>query len=232
MDGELQNLIRNEANKLHDRGDRLDLAALVEIASEKTQVTARLINDLALSLSHANELGRPDLLIDFASQLATALRPARVLDPFVATPALLSAAVESSQGNKGLGFIVNHDMCELANRLPDQVSWRLGDFATASEADVGDAVDLIISSPPLGLMTRTPLEPGEPSYFKREYADLLLSRALPHLTDHGIAVVVVADGFFWSETRLKFRDELAERGFFLNAAIAISGSLKPLRGRR
>jgi hypothetical protein len=227
VDQELTEIFWKSIDAARNRGERPDLLTFVNETASQRRLTPSEFNGLASRLAGAGTFTIAPFLADFVGGLATHLRPAIVFDPCVENPVLLDAALRGSdRASSGLGLVRRHDTLDLFQKLDSRADWQFSD-SSALENGLPVMFDLVVSAPPMAMRTTLPLADGEPPYFRREYADLVISRSLSHMSPSGVAAYLVTDSFLWNDKRTTQRRQLADQGFFLNAALSVVGGFEP-----
>ena len=107
-------------------GPSIDFALLVDIAADVAPLSWRDAAELARSENGEVEAARPMQLLEFVAELAHALGPNSVLDPWVGAPTVLAAAHEASGSVRSCGLVQLEPLWTAARRIAP-LDWRLGD---------------------------------------------------------------------------------------------------------
>ena len=224
MDRETAERIWNSVDATRDR-EEIDLFSVVQIAAPMIgDLHWRDVAELALRLRR-EESARPIQLLEFIAELARALRPDSILDPWVMAPTILAAASETSESSRNCGLVKGEGLWKAAQRIAP-LDWRLGDPLVLLRDLPPECFDLMLIGPPFGGRGQVSPVSGDPSG-RVELEDLVLWRAARMMSDRGAILFHTTDNFFWAKVRRRLWTELAQRGLYPRAVISIDPALTP-----
>jgi len=223
MEPERLSRIWQEAERARDRAS-IDLPLLVGVAATLGPVTWRDAAELALH-ERGDETRRPLPFLELIAASVKALRPASILDPWVATPTILTAAHDASKSARSCGLVPDDRLWDVAKCIA-RLDWRCGDPFLLLHDLADERFDLVLATPPAGMRGAVNREPGDPGG-RVDCADLVLWRAVPLVTEGGHVLFHTMDNFLWSKTRRRLWPELAERGLHPHAVVSIDQALAP-----
>lgn len=203
----------------------LDFAALIDVAAEMVgPLSWRDAAELALRLRR-EEAAQPMQLLEFVAELAQALRPNSVLDPWVVAPTILVAAHEASGSSRNCGLVRRESLWRAAQRIAP-LEWRLGDPLLLVRDLSPERFNLLLVAPPIGRGDQVAREPGDPRW-RIDFEDLVLWRVARMVADHGAVLFHTPDNFFWAKSRRGLWPGFAERGLHPRAVISVDPALAP-----
>ena len=165
-------------------------------------------------------------LLEFVAELAHALGPNSVLDPWVGAPTVLAAAHEASGSMRSCGLVHMERLWTAAQRIAP-LDWRLGDPLFLLRGLSHERFDLVLAEPPFGWRFPADLtEPDDPRG-RVDISDLVLWRVAPMVADHGAVLFHTPDDFFWAPPRRRLWPQFAERGLYPRAVISVDPALAP-----
>lgn len=223
MDRDKLNEIWREAERLRDRRP-VDLSVLVDVAGVLGPVTWRDVAELALH-ERGSEVARPLHLLEFIAELARALRPETLLDPWVATPTILAAAHAESGSARSCGLVWNERLLDIGQRIAP-LDWRRGEPLRLLRDLADERFDLVIAAPPAGLRLPVDRVPGDPGG-RVDVSDLILWRVGRLLAEGGHVLFHTADSFFWAQTRRPIWRDIAEYGLHAQAVVSVERGFGP-----
>jgi hypothetical protein len=216
--------IGQKAERMRDQGRPIDLSVLVGLAAELGPVSWRDAAELAVQ-DRKSEAGRPLYLLTFIAALASSLRPASLLDPWVTAPTVLAAAHEATASTHSCGLVWNEQMWEVAQRIAP-VDWRLGQPMHLLRELADERFDLVLAAPPVNMRLPTDREPDDPAG-RVSTEDLVFWRAARLISDGGHVLFHTADSFFWAEARRRLWPQLAQQGLHPQAVVSVDRGFGP-----
>ena len=206
-------------------GPSIDFALLVDIAADVAPLSWRDAAELALG-ERGVEAARPMQLLEFVAELAHALGPNSVLDPWVGAPTVLAAAHEASGSVRSCGLVQLEPLWTAARRIAP-LDWRLGDPLSLLRGLSHERFDLVLAEPPYGWRFPADLtEPSDPRG-RVDISELVLWRVAPMVADRGAVLFHTPDDFFWAPPRRRLWPQFAERGIHPRAVISVDPALAP-----
>ena len=148
MEPERLSRIWQEAERTRDR-DSIDLPLLVRAAASLGPVTWRDAAELALH-ERGDETRRPLPFLELIAASVKALRPASILDAWVATPTILAAAQDASKAERSCGLVPNDRVWDAAKCIA-RLDWRFGDPLLLLHDLANERFDLVVAAPPGGM---------------------------------------------------------------------------------
>jgi hypothetical protein len=172
------------------------------------------------------QLSPPRHLVEFLAQLAAGVDARRVLDPFVSSPTVLAACVETVNPERALGLVPN----ELGRRTAEVLNvsdaeWRVGE-PLEQLGRVDEQFDLIVGLPPLAHRPRRQaarLTGGDS--VRGEYAWALLVEAAPRLADEGTLALLTTEAIHWRRDARELQLALSKRELHLSAVVSVGAVL-------
>ena len=206
-------------------GPSIDFALLVDMAADVAPLSWRDAAELALG-ERGVEAARPMQLLEFVAELAHALGPNSVLDPWVGAPTVLAAAHEASGSVRSCGLVQLEPLWTAARRIAP-LDWRLGDPLSLLRGLSHERFDLVLAEPPYGWRFPADLtEPSDPRG-RVDISELVLWRVAPMVADRGAVLFHTPDDFFWAPPRRRLWPQFAERGIHPRAVISVDPALAP-----
>ncbi len=174
-------------------------------------------------------VGRAEHVGGFFADLAVALEPERVLDPFAASPAV-AAAVSEAVSAKTTAIAPSVSVRDIGAFLAPDIEWQLG-FPPTLVSSLEDDFDLIACSPPIGLRAVGEWDGFEsavpPAIYRSEVAHLMLCLAAEKLSPGGRLAFLLGQGSLFRRDGLAMREYLAEMGIGFEASISLREGLAP-----
>ncbi len=203
----------------------IDLAALIEVAAEMVgPLNWRDAAELALRLPHETA-AQPMQLLEFIAELAQALRPNSLLDPWVVAPTILAAADEASGSSRSCGLVSHESLLRTAQRIAP-LDWRLGNPLHLLRDLPPERFDLVLVTPPMDMRREVTTKPDDPRG-RVDTADLVLWHVAGVVAAHGAVLFHTPDNFFWAKSRRGLWAGFAERGLHPRAVISVDPALAP-----
>jgi len=200
----------------------IDFPLLVDVAADVEPLSWRDAAQLARR-ERGGAVARPMQLLEFVAELAQALGPTSVLDPWVEAPTILAAAHEASGSVRSCGLVQQERLWRAAQRIAP-LDWRLGDPLLLLRDLSHERFDLVLAEPPFGMRFPAAPEPDDPRG-RVDIADRVLWRVAPMVADHGAVLFRTPDDFFWATPRRRLWPRFAERGLYPRAVISVDPAL-------
>lgn len=173
--------------------------------------------------------GRAAHVGGFFADLAVALEPERVLDPFAASPAVAAAISETSPG-KTTAIAPSVPVRDIGAFIAPDIDWQVG-FPPELVSNLEGDFDLIACSPPIGLRAVREwggFEPAVPPViYRSEVAHLMLCLAAKKLSPRGKIAFLLGQGSLFQRDGPAMRKYLEEIGIGLEASISLREGLAP-----
>ena len=227
--------IWNLANTLRGKISLSDIAGLLKHCKEEGIPIGR--EELLFILTR---LGRyadhfvPTEVADFVARLIEPFSPQTILDPWAGMGLLTIPVMDRVRPKSFEAYSINQSHVDVWELLDD------GEGITLHAEDAIEALresenkyDVVVGCPPWGLKAKAPLNvsvEGTEVTVKDDYGHLLILEACRHLSEQGVGVFIVFNGFFLkSGTKGKARHTLEQFGIRVTAAIELpAGTFQPL----
>lgn len=226
MDNDARARLWRELDAARDRG-RYDASNLFEIARKANVVLDfDTFEQIYTSLPGHRSIGSficPPIIRNFIAGYLQAGKADSILDPWADSLLLLPLA-NSVKAQHVHGFIRSPLLVEVTANLDrdHRVVWRQGGFLGAQITEE-TKYDAIVSCAPFGMrpvMESIELD-GEKVRVRGDEASLTLLRACHYLKPDGVALFVVANGFFYPNNVDSVYTAMPHFGLAVNAAIAV-----------
>lgn len=175
-------------------------------------------------------LARAEHVGGFFADLAVALEPERVLDPFAVSP-VVAAAISGAVAARTMAIARSVEVRDVGAFLAPEVEWQVGS-PPALTSDLEGEFDLIACSPPIGLRAAGELNGFETAVpaaiYRSNVAHLMLCLAAKKLAPGGRLAFLLGQGSLSSRDGLATRKYLAEMGIGLEASVSLLDGLAPL----
>jgi hypothetical protein len=173
--------------------------------------------------------GRAEHVGGFFADLAVALEPKSVLDPFAATP-VVAAAISETISPKTTAICPSAPVRDIGAYIAPEVEWQVGS-PPALVSNLGGDFDLIACSPPIGLRAGREWDDLEtavpPTIYRSNVAHLVLCLAANKLAPGGKMAFLLGQGSLFRRDGLAMRKYLAKMGIGLEASISMREGLAP-----
>jgi hypothetical protein len=123
----------------------IDFPLLVDVAADVGPLSWRDAAQLARR-EREDRVARPMQLLEFVAELAQALGPRSVLDPWVEAPTILAAVHEASGSVRSCGLVQQERLWRAAQRIKP-LDWRLGDPLRLLRDLSHERFDLVLAEP-------------------------------------------------------------------------------------
>lgn len=166
----------------------------------------------------------PQPLAEFIARIAEHYKPSSILDPTCGSGLLLHAVATSVNAGVIHGIDIGTRFVERARSvLGNQAEIVCGD-ALEPQDGILDAYDLIVADPPLGMRVKRQQQvPSIGTKFAGEVGHALTVWAVNHLTERGVALIIVSPAFLWSNQASRVHQSIADSGGYIRALIHLPG---------
>jgi hypothetical protein len=211
-------------NALRDAGRRFDLAAIVKAAKEQdVTVGWQELRKLVESSQRGAISITPRFITEFMAGLAAELRPKSVLDPNAGVGSTLIPVVSGTGIPSATGISRSASDIEIARLMGGHtpINWILAPTSTGLQS-LGE-YDLIISCPPLGLLSQmiTIDNAGNRTIETLDSGTTALLASSQHLSTSGVGVFLLSNGFPFEQSEASVRDALPKAGLHINSVVSL-----------
>lgn len=171
----------------------------------------------------------PQPIVEFVVDYARRLKPHSVLDPWAGLGSLIIPVFEATAPSHALAISPNSSRVELGKRLcrNARLTW-INEYPATELARLRAKYDLIVSSLPFAVRVDPNVCGDTP---EKDLGHLLARLACRLLAEDGVALLVVAPGFFVQKGKHSPRALLRTEGIFVEAAILCPpGTFEPATG--
>lgn len=223
-------ILREVMDHYANSGKRWDLATTIKTAQERgISVTwDDLRNNWELRRNGATIM--PSFVTTFLTTYATKQQPTTILDPWAGLGSLLIPIVAATKAKTATGITPSSMELAVATAMTGDapISWVQ---AQPDQWPALESVDLIVSSPPIGLTAKSlTIKDGSVSVSVRDSGTYtLMLDSARHLSKDGVGLFLLPNGFFFNEGKALVRDALPKLGLHVNAVIALPvGTFAPV----
>jgi hypothetical protein len=175
----------------------------------------------------------PSFIADFVAAYAAELKPKSILDAWAGIGSILIPVVTIAKVPTATGITQVTKELDVARLMSGdaKINW-----VNARPTDVLPTVgefDIVVSSPPWGMQaeTLTITEGGHTFEVRDSKTYTLMMESARHLSNKGVGVFLLPNGFFFLQGKALVRDALAKVGLHVNSVVALPvGAFAPFTG--
>ncbi|HYW44883.1 MAG TPA: N-6 DNA methylase [Bryobacteraceae bacterium] len=215
-------------DRLRGGRQRLSLDMLVQTAREqKIPVTWQDLRSFTVRHGGANAVVIPPYVTDFICDYIIDEKPQSVLDPWAGIGSLLLPIVEKNAIRKAQGISPVPPEVEMARSMDERSVVEWTPSAPSEVLDELGTFDLIVSSPPwnLGTVAEKFGTGGGIVEVKDSKTHVLALKSATHLSEHGEAIFVLPNSFFFSAQSAAVRDALPKLGLFIHTILTLPANI-------